>query len=306
MTKTLKFNFGMYFFFLMACLIVTDNGRADTIYLKNGQSIQVDKAWKENGLIKYNQSGVAVGIPENQVLRIQKDAVVEQTSDGKKSATAKIMERVKAVTEKIAEKFARKKETAADGKKKNKEPAIVSLQDLIDRIGKISPYILLSILVFPPFAAWILGKFHESWEGNQSPWKYFYSILVYMVCIPGIFSFVLVAYSVFFTRQNLLAVNAFVYFFPIVTMIVTLVVIGKKASWKRLPGVDRLYGLMIVLAITFRGPRLPYKKTRIFYCLRRFRQTIDSYRYRLFYSYEMGHVQDFSFKEIPYILTRVF
>ncbi|MFC2172047.1 hypothetical protein ACFLU6_05380 [Acidobacteriota bacterium] len=49
---------------------------------------------------------------------------------------------------------------------------------------------------------------------------------------------------------------------PVVSMILTLVFIRQSVSFDRLPGLDRLWGLMVVIAITF-GLVLAIQKTRI-------------------------------------------
>lgn len=138
----------------------------------------------------------------------------------------------------------------------------MTLQEVINRIGQIDPWILLAIFAAPPLLAWVLRYGHRDGHGGRTPWRFLYAALVYLVCIPGLLSAVLVAYGVFFLRQNLLHVNLFVYFLPLLSMIGTLVIVGRQADWAELPGVDRLYALIIILGITF-GVTLAIQKTRI-------------------------------------------
>jgi hypothetical protein len=84
-----------------------------------------------------------------------------------------------------------------------------------------------------------------------SHWRYFYSVIVYVTCIPGILAVVLTAYALFFTRENLLDVNLIVYFAPIVSMAVTLAIVSRYTDYDDIPGFDRLSGLMVILAATF-------------------------------------------------------
>ena len=44
---------------------------AETIILKNGNSIETDKVWEEEGQIKFYRFGGVAGFPKNQVLRIE-------------------------------------------------------------------------------------------------------------------------------------------------------------------------------------------------------------------------------------------
>ncbi len=144
----------------------------------------------------------------------------------------------------------------------NTSAGSASIQDFTESLEQIPPLILLAVFLVPPVLAWGLGMLHRKGDGDLGPWRYFYSFLVYLACVPGIFSSVLTAYSLFFIRQNLLHVNIFVYFLPIISMVATLVVIARNARWKNLPGVDRLTALITVLAISF-SVALFVQKTRV-------------------------------------------
>ncbi len=136
-----------------------------------------------------------------------------------------------------------------------------TVEDAIRYIGDYPLYVT-AFLGLPPLLALITGIFHKP-TFIVSAVDYFYSVLVYMVCVPGIISSVLIAYTLFFTRGNLLQVNIPVYFMPVIAMIVTLALIKRKTAFKRLPGFDHLAGLMIVIGITYVILLLIYK-TRIF------------------------------------------
>ncbi len=136
-----------------------------------------------------------------------------------------------------------------------------TVEDVIRNIGNYPLYVT-AFLCLPPLLALIIGFFYKP-GSIVRPADYFYSVLVYMVCIPGIISSVLIAYTLFFTHGNLLQVNVLVYFVPIMAMIVTLAIIKRKTAFKRLPGFDHLAGLMIVIGITFAILLMIYK-TRIF------------------------------------------
>ena len=136
-----------------------------------------------------------------------------------------------------------------------------TVEDVIRNIGDYPLYVT-AFLCLPALLALITGFCYKP-GFIVRPADYFYSVLVYMVCIPGIFSGVLITYTLFFTHGNLLQVNMLVYFMPIIAMIVTLALIKRKTAFKRLPGFDHLAGLMIVIGITFIILLLIYK-TRIF------------------------------------------
>ena len=125
------------------------------------------------------------------------------------------------------------------------------------------PVAVCAAFLLPPALAWLCSLLHGKDRGGQSPWKYFYSVLVYAACVPGLFSSVVTAYTLFFSRENLMDVNLLVYLLPIVSMIVTLVIIRKHVSFDDVPGFDRLSGLMVMIGCSF-GVMLAIDKTRIF------------------------------------------
>ena len=125
------------------------------------------------------------------------------------------------------------------------------------------PWVLLAVFIAPPVLAWLAGQAHGKEQGKLAPWKYLYSVLVYLVCVPGMFAGVITAYTLFFSRENLLDANLFVYFLPIVSMVATLVLIRKNVSFDDVPGFDRLSGLMAMVGCSF-ILALAIEKTRIF------------------------------------------
>lgn len=137
----------------------------------------------------------------------------------------------------------------------------MTIRELIQAVGD-HPYIMTGALVAVPVLAWLIGLIHGKDNGGKSPWKYIYSVLVYAVCVPGLFSAVVTAYSMFFSKENLLDVNPLVYFAPVVSMIVTLILIRKNVSFDDVPGFDRLSGLMIMIGCSF-AVALAIDKTRI-------------------------------------------
>ncbi len=125
----------------------------------------------------------------------------------------------------------------------------MSINQWLQRIN--NPEVLLICFVSLPLLALLIGFFHQRRRGEKTRLRYLYSTLTYVSTIPGTFSITLIAYALFFTRTNLLDVNFLVYFLPLISMIVTLITIDKQAEYSKLPGIDRLSGLIALLAITF-------------------------------------------------------
>jgi hypothetical protein len=121
---------------------------------------------------------------------------------------------------------------------------------------------LLIFFVAPPVVAWLCGRIHGRGNGGNAPWKYIYSVLVYLVCIPGLLSSVLTGYALFFQRADMRDVNLAVYILPIISMIVTLILIHKTVNFENVPGFDRISGLMVMIGCSF-VIALAIDKTRI-------------------------------------------
>ncbi len=102
-----------------------------------------------------------------------------------------------------------------------------------------------------PVFALLFGSLHRRGEGNQSPWKYAYSALVFAACIPGMFGAIVTLYLILFVSQNLLDVNMLVTLAPLASMAATLAIAGRNVDFGPLPGFGRLSGLMTVLGMTF-------------------------------------------------------
>ena len=96
-----------------------------------------------------------------------------------------------------------------------------------------------------------LGFVPIAGRAATAPWTWVYSVLVYAACIPGVLAALLTAYTLLFLRGNLLAVNALVYFAPMVAMAITLGLIRRHVDFDSIPGFDRLWGLIVMLAVTF-------------------------------------------------------
>lgn len=136
----------------------------------------------------------------------------------------------------------------------------MTLNELIDHAGR-DPLPIALLLTLPPALA-LLARLGGPDPTARSPRRYLFTALVYLAAIPGIMAAVLTAYLLFFLGANLLELNVLVFFAPIVTMIATLVFISRTTPLDRVPGFDRIGGLMLMLAAAF-ALALIIQKTRI-------------------------------------------
>ena len=136
----------------------------------------------------------------------------------------------------------------------------MTLQELFNSIGDNPSFILFYFIGLPliTFVATIFSK-EESYD---NPWKYVYSFFVYATCIPGLLAATLLVYVLVFEGKSVLNINSLVYFLPIISMIVTLLIMSRALELSRIPGFEKLSGLLFMIAVTF-VTILILQKTRI-------------------------------------------
>ncbi len=124
------------------------------------------------------------------------------------------------------------------------------------------PVLILAYFSLIPLAAFIAGLLGKG-EGNQSPWKYLYATLIYLVCIPGIFAVTLNIYLFLFEKQSIFQANVFTQILPVLSMIATLLLIRNNTNLEQIPGFGKLSGLVMMIA-TILGMGWIMDKTRLF------------------------------------------
>lgn len=126
----------------------------------------------------------------------------------------------------------------------------MTLRELIE-LSDRAPLIVIAVFVVLPLIAWLCGRLNKNPGEITTGWRYVYSVLVYLVCVPGMFAAVLVGYTLFFVRANLLDVSLTVYVLPQVSMLATLLIIRQRVSFEIIPGFDRLWALLVLLGTAF-------------------------------------------------------
>lgn len=126
----------------------------------------------------------------------------------------------------------------------------MTTREILLALGQ-SPTLLALMLGGPSLLAIVLGWLHPRGKGGRGPVKYGYSLAVYSACIFGVAALVIDAYTLAFTRENLLDANFLVTIAPIVAMVTTLGLVSRNVDFRALPGFDRLSGLVLMLAATF-------------------------------------------------------
>ena len=121
----------------------------------------------------------------------------------------------------------------------------MTLQDFFNYLNA-NHQVLLFYSVAIPLSALLTGLFSKG-EGHLSPWKYLYSFIIYLVCVPGIFALMLNVYLFLFERQSVWQVNMYTQLLPILVMVVTLLIIKKFVSLDDIPGFGKIGGLVVMV-----------------------------------------------------------
>ena len=125
----------------------------------------------------------------------------------------------------------------------------MNLREFIEWLGHNPAPVFGFFLLMPITAlvASILGR----GEGHISPWKYLYTVLVYLVCIPGIFSVALSIYQFLFERGSIMNLDIYTQILPVVSMALTLMLVRRNVAFQDVPGFGRISSLMTMIGSVF-------------------------------------------------------
>ena len=124
----------------------------------------------------------------------------------------------------------------------------MTLQNLFDAITNQVIPTLVYFIGLPVLAA-IIG-FIGGTKDNLSPWKYFYTAILYLVSVPGIFAVGLNIYLFLFERQPIMQTDLLLQVLPIISMIVTVLIIRNNVLLEYVPGFNKISGLWFILFTT--------------------------------------------------------
>ncbi len=109
-------------------------------------------------------------------------------------------------------------------------------------------YFILCFFSALPILSYVTGFFYQR-SGRSVGIKTIYSVLIYLSVIPGTMAFLLIFYTMFFIRRNILDLNFYLYFLPLISMGLVLYIISRKVKFENLPGFGRLSGLLLLIGI---------------------------------------------------------
>ncbi len=124
----------------------------------------------------------------------------------------------------------------------------MTLKDFFEHCGD-NPSYLLAYFILIPFTALLAGWLGKD-EGQEKPWQYLYSALIYLAAIPGVFAVALTIYTLIIEKRPILNTDVYSQILPVISMIATLLIISRNADIKDIPGFDKISGLVISLSAT--------------------------------------------------------
>ncbi len=98
-----------------------------------------------------------------------------------------------------------------------------------------------------PLLAWATADLSRD-KGHLDPWRYVYSVLIYLSAVPGIFSLTLSLWVFLFERRSIFQMDVYTQILPVLSMVATLFIIKRNVDLDHVPGFDRLSGLVMMIA----------------------------------------------------------
>jgi hypothetical protein len=122
----------------------------------------------------------------------------------------------------------------------------MTLQQFFASISS-NPWPAVVYFLILPFTAWVVGMAADG-SRDIKFWGIIYAILVYAVCIPGIFAVTLNIYLFLFERQSIWQANIVLQYLPIISMAITLMLIKSKIPFSLIPGFGKISGFLTLIA----------------------------------------------------------
>lgn len=122
----------------------------------------------------------------------------------------------------------------------------MTLRDFF-QAGADEPVYIVFYFLIVPLTALLTGWLAKG-EGEEEPWKYLYSAMLYLVCVPGILAISLQVYLFLFERRSIFDMSVLMEVLPVFSMLATILVIRRNVNIDRIPGFDKLSGLVMMIS----------------------------------------------------------
>ena len=118
----------------------------------------------------------------------------------------------------------------------------MTLKEFFDLLA-VNPGYIVGFFLLIPLAAFI-GTLIGKGEEDEPVWQFYYSTLIYLAAVPGIFSVTLNVYLFLFERRSVMDSDVYTQILPIISMFATLMIIRKSINLDKIPGFGKLSGLI--------------------------------------------------------------
>ena len=123
----------------------------------------------------------------------------------------------------------------------------MTLRDIFDHVST-NPSALIWFLLCIPLLTFIVSIWQDpNTPPQQSQARYMYAVLAYCAAIPGIFAFTLNLYTFLFERQSIWTMNLVTQVLPIITMVITLILIKRNVPFEHVPAFGKLSGFITLI-----------------------------------------------------------
>jgi hypothetical protein len=123
----------------------------------------------------------------------------------------------------------------------------MTLRDIFDQVSA-NPSALIWFLLCIPLLTFIVSIWQDpTIPPQQSQTRYIYAVLAYAAAIPGIFAFTLNLYTFLFERQSIWTMNLVTQVLPIITMVITLIMIKRSIPFEYIPAFGKLSGFITII-----------------------------------------------------------
>jgi len=123
----------------------------------------------------------------------------------------------------------------------------MTLNDFFNLLSE-HPYYVMAYLILIPVLTGVVGILADE-KSSLDPWRQIYMLLLYMICIPGIFAVTLLIYSFLFENRSIYNIDVINQVLPVLSMIVTILVVKKYVDLDDVPGFGKLTGLIMMITV---------------------------------------------------------
>ncbi len=121
----------------------------------------------------------------------------------------------------------------------------MTLKEFFDLLAQ-NPALIIAYFTFVPLIA-VLTAVWSGDKGHLAPSNIIYATLIYLVTVPGIFAITLSIYFFLFERRSILDTDVYTQILPVLSMVLTIFIIKRSVSLDKIPGFERLSGLIILI-----------------------------------------------------------